>query len=391
MLANAIGSALLMTGMFFCVSSVVVAVLIETPRLRWMCKQKGLWRWVLLANLLSLGVGGCPLLVRDVLPRPGPDANPWHWFSTYWRYVAVYAAALFALTVIVEGAVYLWKRRRWMIRMRSVIAGTLIANVVSYTPMVALLMHHVTNTGTVTFLPDTRWAPADGPRVYFIDPNAGRLCSIRTNGSDRRVELEARLGRFESQIAPRSFYALLDDDPRILFVDPDRHWCVADGGEVRTLQARLPEDYGQSWRYHAVASLVEALSEIGIDQPVPQDDQQFSGVYLCGGPEFEWLAVHRDSGPFRMYYGSSPYVGESMYGLIVATQDGAAGVSFRVRAGMLNLACHEPALLPNENTIVFLCGNSIMVMDVDGRRVGPLAQGDSLLLKLPVFQRGEWR
>jgi hypothetical protein len=80
-----------------------------------------------------------------------------------------------------------------------------------------------------------------------------------------------------------------------------------------------------------------------------------------------------------------------MYGLIVATQDGAAGVSFRVRAGMLNLACHEPALLPNENTIVFLCGNSIMVMDVDGRRVGPLAQGDSLLLKLPVFQRGEWR
>ncbi|MBN2448114.1 MAG: hypothetical protein JXO22_15395 [Phycisphaerae bacterium] len=394
LLANAIGSALLLGSIVVGLLSLVVAVLIETPLLRVWWGRKGVWRWVLAANVVSLVAGVLPAIIWNSAPRPGEGVDPWEWHQAVWLHVLWFCAGLFGLTVCVETAVYAAANRRAAagISTRRVLLATVVANTLSYVPMVWYLVESAQGTGDFLFSPDTAWVASAETRVYFVDQRTSRLCSIGHDGSDRRLELDEELGRFEGEAAPTTFYALLRDDQRVLFVAPNRHWYVSYGTDSRRLSTSLPEYYGCAYPGDAFASLRQALGEIGViaaahDTP---DGPVLDGVYLSSSTRFEWRDWPTAMGDYRIRSGTSPYPGTG-WGLILSAPDPGDTLSFCIWAGFLSLACHNPAALPDDNTVVFRCGDSIMVMDVAERRVGRLVRGDSLLLKLPQFSRGDWQ
>lgn len=391
-LANGIGGALVLGGLFVGLLSLVVAVVIETPVLWLWWRRRSVWRWVLGANIASLALGILPAILWNIAPSPGESVNPWEWHQTVAGKVLVFSGAVFVMTVLVEGAFYVWMNRKAgaSLSARRIAIATLTTNAISYMPMVAYLVTQARSTGDFELLPDATWVTADDTRVYFVDQASDTLHSIRLDGSDRRVELNETLGRFEGEVEHTAFYALLDDDPRILFVAPDRYWHVFDGESDHRLSIALPEYHGRAHPGDVAISLQVALAEIGITRPLPTGDQSLDGVYLSSSTRFDWTRKSRTLKEYQIASGMTPYSGAGR-GLVFWDEDVPKTLTFRVWAGFLSLACNNPAVLPDENTVVFRCGDSIMVMDFAKRRVGRLVRGDSLAIKLPQFSEGDWR
>jgi hypothetical protein len=391
-LANAIGAALLLGSLLLGLLSLVIAVVVETPILRCWWRRKGVWRWVLAANLASLAVGILPTIRCNAAPGVGEGIDPWAWHQHAASRVLLFSGAAFLVTVLVEGAVYalMSRIRAAGLSLRRIVTATLVANVVSYIPMVAYLVAQTRGTGDFTFLPDTTWAAADDTRVYFVDQATNQLCSICLDGSDRRTELGEPLGRFHAYVEPSAFYALLADDPCILYVAPDRRWHARDHGTDRTLSITLPDDHGFAMPHDVASSLQDALAEIGITRTTSTNGWFLDGVYLSAWTYFEWDQASRIPQHYRFASGTTPISGTGT-GLVLSEGGLPEPLSFRIWAGFFSLACQNPAVLPDENTVVFRCGDSILVMDVAARRVGRLVRGDSLLLKLPRFSAGDWR
>ena len=386
LLANGIGSALFYNSLIAGLLSLVVAFAIETPVLRLCWKRKRIWRWVLAANVLSLAVGVLPTILWFRQPSPGELVDPWQWYQTIWLDVLRFSILIFLLTVFVEAATYLCINRKVKagLSLRRIAITTLVANTISYVPMVALLVHDARTTGSFTFLPDTTWIAAGDTRAYFVDQTSNQIHSIRLDGSDLRRELDDVLGRFLGEVHPTAFYALLDDDPRILYVAPDRQWYVSDGDSTDRLSVSLPDFYGNAYPGDVGVSLRKALEEVGVPQTSPEQDYVSDGAYLSSCTRFEWKVTSRQPGPYRIWSGQTPYPGTG-HGLGLWNDEESYG--FKIWAGFLSLACNNPAVLPDDNTVVFRCGDSLMVMDIAQRRVGRLTRGDSLLLKLPQFTK----
>ena len=385
-LADALFAAMLLVGVCMGVASLVVAVLIETPVLWVWWRRKRLWLWVPFANVLSLLAGLFPATLLYVLPHPGEGIDPWEWYHTAWARVLVFTGIVWLVTVSVELLVYWWMNRTSAVRLSRgrLVLGTVAANVLSYVPMIAYLLYTGGHTGDFEFRPDTTWVAADDTRVYFVEQTSNRLHSIRLDGSDRRVELEDVLGRFESDTQATAVYALLEGDARVLFVGADRQWYVHDAEGSRRLDVALPRRGGRSFRADVTRSLRAALVEAGVVLPVSGDDSGLEGVYLSSSTRFEWDRGRGELKGGLISSGMTVYSGAGM-GLRVPGEPSESMLSFGVAAGALALACNNPAVLPDDNTVVFRCGDSILVMDHARRRVGRLVRGDSLLLKLPEF------
>lgn len=391
LLANAIGSALLLVGLIAGAAGLTAAIVIETSLLRLLWGRRRVWRWVLGANVASFAVGVIPTILLTVIQAPGPDVDPWEWYQTSWRNLLAYAVALLLLTLIVEGGVYCWLNRclAAQLPMRRLLWATALANVISYVPLTGYVLHTARDVGDFVLLPDSRWVKADETRVYFVDQRTNQINSIRLDGTDRRLELSAILGRFEGEVDEGCYFALLRDDPRILYVAPDRRWHLSAAEGDRTLDTGLPGFHGWAYRGDAAISLQQALAEIGIERPVPNGDQPMDGVYLSSTTQFDFDAWGQEMGPYEVGSGSSPYLGAGP-GLVLRRSSQSSALRFGIWAFGQNLACNNPAVLPDNETVVFRCGNAIMVLDLKTRRVGRLARGDSLLLKLPQFSNGEW-
>ena len=202
LLADAIGSALLLVGLIAGIASLIVAVVIETPLLRLLWGRRGIWWSVLGANVASFAVGVVPTILMNIFQAPGPSVDPWEWHQTFWLKLLAYAAALFILTQIVEGGIYLRMNRRFEapVPNRRLLWATVLANFASYIPLTGYLLYTARDVGDFAFLPDARWMKADDTRVYFADQRTNQINSIRLDGTDRRLESSAVLGRFEGEV-----------------------------------------------------------------------------------------------------------------------------------------------------------------------------------------------
>ena len=255
-------------------ASIAIALAIETPVLRWWWRRPGVWRSVLVANAVSLVVGCLPICGGFGLLGPADPIDPWAWHQAAWQRVLAYCGALFIVTVAAETIVYAVRLRRATtpVAFKRIASATLVANALSYAPLVAWLVADARAAGDFEFLPDTSWVRGGSARVYFVDPATDQLYSIRLDGADRRLETPAPVGRVEGDFSEISYYAVLADNSRIVFVGTDLHWHVTDGESTNPLAATLPIESGRCARRAAARSLRDALTELGLPKPTSNDD-----------------------------------------------------------------------------------------------------------------------
>lgn len=378
MLANAYLPAI--TAIFGAGASLLLAIVLELPILLFFWPQpKRLAAWVLLANLVSAAAGMVPVLHNT---GPGMTVDPWevhqHWLRTYFLHVGL----LFVVTLISEGAVYALLNRRTAARITwsRLLAGLLVSNLASYAVLAGVMLYGIRPDHSVQLLPDTAWLKSCDERVWFVEPLSHHLCSIRLDGSDRRIETAEPLARFDTGFYCVSPYAILPDRQSVLFVAPDLQWRVVEAGKTRSLDIKVPTpDRGGNICTQVETSFTAALKRFSETQKIDKAQIWSNINSMTAHP----VVMSDQTGAYKattVIAGG----GESGFGLHVEGPD--TKLTFKIPAGPAYLVCTEPALLPERKLVVFRCSAWIMVMDIESRRVGRLVQGDSFIMMAAAFR-----
>jgi hypothetical protein len=385
MLADSYFPIYLVFGPIAAILSLVAAIIIEIPVLKVLWK-KPFWsvtRWVFFANLLSALFGVWPITCSRAMAQIGPLSDPLAVYQSYWRNQVLLAGLLFGTTLIIEFTTcFLLNWRRAGLSVRKLAAGILIANLASYAALVTYAFTHFRPTGTSDFVfePDAKWVRADNTRVWFVDPRA-RLCSVRLDGSDLRVEVNEILAHEEIVWSKSSFYAVLPQEDAILYADGSRTWHLHQRGEDTSLSPKLPEDWQYSFDrsqfWPAMESVLQETCRVRHDSTCPP-----CPVFFFMHEWHNWFAELNS----REYVIRTEATPDGAGGRIrLQPKDGGKELEFSVSNGLLNLGCLAPAVLEDKGLIVFRCGGWLMIMDPKARRVGRLVEGDSLLLQTPAF------
>lgn len=383
MLANAYPSMFMLSGLTFAFFGQVIAIVIEIPviAILWRRPLRRVVGTVVAANLLSAVAGAFPVWWNWVAAAPGVEADAWDIYQNYWQRHLQQVTVLFALTLVMEWGWHLAANFRAAAAMRlaPLFGSVFVGNVASYAVLVALVVRPPHGPADFEFADNTRWVSAPAERLWYFDTHENRLCSIRLDGSDRRVELHASLGRFTAVWDTLSVY-VLESDGRLWAVDDDARW-IEFQHDARLNTGRKFDVY-EAGRLHEYAiwplvkPVIDAHSTNSQSSPAGQRRVFFSRAPL----EFNGFhdkAVHFDIDGYNI----APNWGT---GLAVQDKRSNQKLQFAIRTSLGSLPCRDPIIL-DDRLIVFRCGGTICVMDVAQRRVGCLAQGDSMLMKLERF------
>ncbi len=386
-LANAYGVVFLLNGGVAAILSVVVAAVLEAPILAaiWRVPFKRVLRWVLFANACSAVLGVFPVFFARIGQGPGMDADPWWVYQHYWERHLLDVCILFGISFVVELLCYLvvvWRSKRAIARSRMVL-GVVVANMITYAIIGVIVARPPTTTGDYEFLSDTNWIADGNQRVWFVDPDSAKLMSIRLDGAERRIESDAKLGRLEKIWDVGSIYALIPGEHKMLLLTQNRQWVVVANGEARQLPG--PVDTRRWARWEVAPLINQALGRIGNATTESVDGIGMDGVYYSGSGWEPW--IQRDETMHLSVECATHWFDGSGAPLSVTEKPSGKRTKFKIPVGWASYACRDPVILPGERYVLFLCGDSVMVLDAAAKRVGRLVRGDSVVMEVEPFEK----
>ncbi len=383
MLADGLGGYLLGASLSLGILALLLAVVVEIPilALAWRRWSVRLVVWVVAANAASALFALVPAIKDLTWPMPGHDADPWIAAHAWWWTLAAKAGYLLLLTFLIElGVLILLTWKTCGLTPRRLLAGATAANVVSYVALCAFIVWLPPHSDSLAFQPDTTWAPKDAGRVWFVEPQGFRVCSVGLDGDAPRTEVSCSVQRGGWYLESYSTYAWVPAEDTTLFTGEDGHWHTWRNGMHETLQATTDDVYPM--RYATWGSLQKALVELGI--PARDDPQSEPAVYFTGTQD--WLGTHAESARYEVYTSFSWFLGWSAWGVTVRDKQSGETLRWGVKTGLHVLPCRDPVIVEETDLVLFRCGGWIMVLDPQARRIGPLARGDSVLMMLPPFR-----
>ncbi len=387
MLANAYGAIKLLNGGVTAILSVFAAAILEAPILAvyWKVPFTRVLRWVVAANVCSAVLGVFPVFFARIGQGPGMDADPSWVYQHYWVRHLRDVVALFVISCAVELACYfvLVRRARAAVGKTRLLFGVIVANAFTYALLGLYVARPPTTTGDYEFRPDTSWISEDSERVWFVDPDSSKLCSVRLNGSDRKVEYDGKLGRFEKLWDIGSVYSLIPARREKIYLTEDRMWVAVTAHSTHRLDGPVNS---QRWvRWETAPLIARALMRMGVNTSAPAEAAELKGIYYSGSAHDPWSQAD-ERGDVRVKCATYWFDGTGTPLTVVDSRSGRT-TSFRIPLGSNAYVCRDPVILPGERFVLFQCGDSIMVLDRAEMRVGRLVRGDSFVVEAAPFER----
>lgn len=273
------------------------------------------------------------------------------------------------------------KRETMRIALPRLLLSVAVANAASYAVLLAIAFTSSHGRSDFEFVENADWLNAPADRLWYVS-DSRRLCSICLNGTDKRVVSDAKLGTFTPVWDNVSVYALIGSN-KLLLVDDQNRWveCI---GSVKRLTGHSLDTVaaGRFSDEHLWPLIQQLMVNEGQSTSTSTSTTRANDIYFSRLPN-DHHVVHAESSSvlIRGYVDAPNGLGN---GLTVRRKHTGEEWKFSIPIAIGSLACREPIIL-DDRLIVFRCGGTICVMDLDTRRVGCLARGDSIVMKTEPF------